>query len=116
MASSSSRCMVVVVALCLLVLVDVSVAAESAINCNLGTDGCYEACRAKGHWEVTCFACNYFCPAVSTGFIGGGGSLSLSLSIDLSVDLSTVLYAAKSSVFVAGRAGTRAPSPTADNN
>ncbi|KAJ8503776.1 hypothetical protein OPV22_004662 [Ensete ventricosum] len=89
MASSSSRCMVVVVvALCLLVLGDVSVAAESAINCNLGTDGCYEACRAKGHWEVTCFACNYFCHAVSTGFIGGGGS----------------------------RAGTRAPSPTADNN
>ncbi|THU67960.1 hypothetical protein C4D60_Mb05t30220 [Musa balbisiana] len=36
--ASSGRCMVVV-ALCLLILGDVSVAAESAINCNLGTDG-----------------------------------------------------------------------------
>ena len=110
--ASSGRCMVVV-ALCLLVLVDVSVAASSAINCNLGTDGCYEACRAKGHWEVTCFACNYFCPAVSTGFIGGGGSLSLSLYLSISLQC---YMPTKSSVFVAGRSGTRAPSPTADNN
>ncbi|CAL9179836.1 unnamed protein product [Musa hybrid cultivar] len=74
MAFPSRR--MVVLALCLLLLVDVSTGTDQAVDCNLLPDACYDACRKNGHWIITCAGCYIGCPEVDGGDFGGIGSVN----------------------------------------
>ncbi|RRT34036.1 hypothetical protein B296_00058736 [Ensete ventricosum] len=63
----------VVLALCLLLLVDVSTGTDPGVDCNLEPKACYESCRKNGHWIVTCTSCYVFCPDIDGGYVGGPG-------------------------------------------
>ncbi|KAJ8503778.1 hypothetical protein OPV22_004664 [Ensete ventricosum] len=71
MALPSRR--MVVLALCLLLLVDVSTGTDPGVDCNLEPKACYESCRKNGHWIVTCTSCYVFCPDIDGGYVGGPG-------------------------------------------
>ncbi|URE06742.1 hypothetical protein MUK42_03218 [Musa troglodytarum] len=66
----------VVLALCLLLLVDVSTGADEAVDCDLQPDACYDACRKHGHWIVTCAGCYIGCSDIDGGDIGDIGSVN----------------------------------------
>ncbi|CAL9163669.1 unnamed protein product [Musa hybrid cultivar] len=74
MALPSRR--MVVLALCLLLLVDVSTGTDSGVDCDLEPKACYEDCRKNGHWIITCTSCYVFCPDIGGGYIGGPGMAS----------------------------------------
>ncbi|CAL9179834.1 unnamed protein product [Musa hybrid cultivar] len=86
MALPSRR--MVVLALCLLLLVDVSTGTDSGVDCDLEPKACYEACRENGHWIITCTSCYVFCPDIGGGYIGGPG-MANGLSANKMVDSSS---------------------------
>ncbi|THU67959.1 hypothetical protein C4D60_Mb05t30210 [Musa balbisiana] len=74
MALPSRR--MVVLALCLLLLVDVSTGTDEAVDCDLLPDACYDACRKNGHWAITCVGCYIACPEIDGGNLGGIGQVN----------------------------------------